>query len=448
MTQPTKTPTSSQIDPKEVHEVLSRYMLADGLPLVFDFAKSEGAWLFDARTGTKYLDLFSFFASQPLGFNHPRMKDEGFLKDLMQAAACKPTNSDIYTVQMASFVQTFAETCVPESHRSHLFFVEGGALAVENALKTAFDWKYRRNQEKGGPDEENLQILHFEKAFHGRTGYTLSLTNTSDPRKYQYFPRFDWPRVAVPAEVFPADDLDVRQKMTEEEDKVLADIRRHFDERPDLIAAILVETIQGEGGDNHFRPRFLEALRAIADERDALLIFDEVQCGMGLTGTWWAWQQLGVEPDIFCFGKKSQVCGIAANKRVDEIEENVFHVSSRINSTWGGNLVDMVRSEQYIRIIAEENLLENAAKIGNQVLTDLRNVAKGTGRISNVRGRGLMIAFDLADGRERDAVQKRLYDERQVIMLPCGDRSLRFRPVLDFSDADAQRAVKAIAAVL
>ena len=440
-------PGSSSVGPvrvkaEDVHAILSRHMLADGLPIVFDIDRSRGCHLFDSKSGESYLDLFSFFASQPIGFNHPRMSDPDFRARLMRAALSKPTNSDVYTSAMASFVDTFARTVIPESHRDRLFFVEGGALAVENALKAAFDWKYRKNQAKGGPTTENLEVLHFEKAFHGRSGYTLSLTNTADPRKFQYFPRFDWPRVEVPALTFPpseATDVD--------EARSLAQIRQAFAERKDRIATIMVETIQGEGGDNHLSRKFLESLRAIADEEEALLIFDEVQCGMGLTGTWWAWQGVGVEPDIFAFGKKAQVCGIASNARIAEVPHNVFEESSRINSTWGGNLTDMVRCEHYIRIIEEEKLLENVTRVGAQVVNDLEGLANETGKISNVRGRGLMIAFDLSDGAARDAVQKRLF-EGKVMMLPCGDVSLRFRPVLDMSSADAEKAVAAIRAAL
>ena len=168
---------------------------------------------------------------------------------------------------------------------------------------------------------------------------------------------------------------------------------------------------------------------------------------MGLTGTWWTWQSLGVEPDIFSFGKKSQVCGIAANKRMDEVERNVFVESSRINSTWGGNLVDMVRAEQYIRIIEEENLLDNVNSLGTKVVQDLSTFARESGKISNVRGRGLMIAFDLPSEADRDAAMKALF-EAKIIMLPCGDNSLRFRPVLDMSEADAEAAVSAIRSAL
>ncbi|MEZ6196962.1 MAG: L-lysine 6-transaminase [Planctomycetota bacterium] len=426
----------------EVHETLRRYMLADGLPIVLDPVASRGAWLVDKRTGKRYLDLFSFFASQPLGFNHPRLRDESFREKIDAVASVKVTNSDVYTQAMADFVQTFGDIAIPESHRHHLFFVEGGALAVENAMKAAFDWKYRKNEQKGLAATEDLQILHFKSAFHGRSGYTLSVTNTADPRKYQYFPKFDWPRVSTPGCTgCLACDGSKCQRTGSENDAVvaaeqrsLAEIEAAIASRGHHIAAILIETIQGEGGDNHFRPEFLRALREICDREDMLLIFDEVQTGMGLTGTWWAFQQLGVEPDVFSFGKKSQVCGIAANRRLDEVD-SVFKVSSRINSTWGGNLVDMVRAERVVQVIQEEGLLANVEEMGQRLLAGFRKIAADTGKISRVRGRGLMLAFDFADGATRDRFNKALF-EREVMMLACGATTMRTRPVLDI-DAEA-----------
>ncbi len=431
----------SPVTPDQVHEILGQHILADGFSVVFDFEKSRGAVFHDKKSGKDYLDLFSFFASQPIGFNHPGMSDPEFLQRLTRAASCKPTNSDIYTVEMASFVRTFADVCIPDTHSERLFFVEGGGLAVENAMKTAFDWKYQKNQAQGGPDTEDLEILHFKNAFHGRTGYTLSVTNTADPRKYQYFPKFDWPRMSAPAARFPQTAENVATIEAEETQSIAA-IEAMFAERKDRIAAVLIETIQGEGGDNHFRPEFMKELRRVCDDHEALLIFDEVQCGMGLSGTWWVWQQLDVEPDIFCFGKKSQVCGIAANKRVDEID-SVFKTSSRLNSTWGGNLCDMVRVERYIQIIEDEKLLENATKVGESVMSALADFAQETQKISNVRGRGLMIAFDLPTEDARDTLMASLY-ENDVIMLPCGDVSMRFRPVLDMDPAEGRLAVERI----
>ena len=177
--------------------MLARSILADGLDLVLDIDRSSGSYLVDARTGERYLDMFTFFASSALGMNHPALADdEDFRAELAQAAVNKPSNSDIYSVPMARFVDTFARV-LGDPALPHLFFVDGGALAVENALKVAFDWKSRHNEAHGIDPELGTKVLHLRGAFHGRSGYTLSLTNT-DPNKVARFPKFDWPRIDAP----------------------------------------------------------------------------------------------------------------------------------------------------------------------------------------------------------------------------------------------------------
>ena len=185
-----------KIRPEDVHKILSKYMLVDGFDLVMDLRKSKGCRIYDSRRDRWFLDFFSFFASSPLGCNHPALLEPDFLKKLAEVAVNKPTNPDVYTVEMAEFVDTFGRLAMPD-HFKHLFFIDGGALAVENALKTAFDWKIRKNI-AAGKGEKGEQVIHFQEAFHGRSGYTLSLTNTFDPRKTMYFPKFKWPRILNP----------------------------------------------------------------------------------------------------------------------------------------------------------------------------------------------------------------------------------------------------------
>ena len=417
----------------QVFPILKENVLVDGFHIVIDLQRSRGSVIVDALAGKEYLDCYGYFATLPVGHNHPKMEDEGFRRSLMSAALANPANSDIYSREYAGFVKTFRELAAPEEFR-YLFFIAGGALAVENAMKAAFDWKAQKNRARGiegGADK----ILHFVDAFHGRSGYTLSVTNT-DPVKIRDFPKFDWPRVSSPGLSFPV-DVDVAEAA---ERRTLDEIERAFDADPHGIAAILIEPIQCEGGDKHFRPEFFAALRRVADEREALLIYDEVQTGMGVTGTMWAYQQLGAMPDIVAFGKKTQVCGIMSTRRIDEVEKNVFHVSSRINSTWGGNLVDMVRCARYLQIIDEDGLVENAAEVGALLKRGLEKLQADSPQITNVRGLGLLLAFDLPDGKTRNELRQRCW-EMGLATLSCGPRSLRFRPPLVFTDAEAARTL-------
>ncbi len=434
----------SGVSPADVHDVLARHLLTDGFKLVLDTSASKGSWVVDARDGQQYLDMYTFFASAPLGCNHPGIvDDQEFMALLAEVSASKPANSDIYSTHLADFVATFARV-LGDPRLPHLFFVEGGALAVENALKAAFDWKSRHNEAHGRSPELGTRVLHLTRAFHGRSGYTMSLTNT-EPVKTDRYPKFDWPRIDVPAIRFPIDLDEVRAA----EDRALAQAQKAFARYSHDIAAFIAEPIQGEGGDNHMRAEFLQAMQELVHEHDALFILDEVQTGAGTTGTPWAYQQLGLSPDIVAFSKKVQLGGIMAGGRVDEVRDNVFTVSGRLNSTWGGGLTDMVRSRRILEIVEREGLIEAAGSKGEALLAALGNVAAThPALVSNVRGRGLLAAFDLPDSETRDVVLRRLRENEHVLTLGSGERSVRFRPALSVTLDELKQATAAVGRVL
>lgn len=421
-----------------VHDILNKHILADGFPLVMDMEKSHGSYLV-AENGDSYLDLFSMFASVAIGYNHPYLLQQQNI--LGKMAINKPALSDIYPKAFADFMQTFEEIAMP-AELQYAYFVSGGTLAVENALKAAFDWKTRKNFEQG-IQQEASQVIHFKEAFHGRSGYTLSLTNTSDPRKYMYFPKFNWPRISNPKVQFPLTEERLNELIVQE-NKALQEIETAFAENPHQIACLIIEPIQAEGGDNHFRKEFLQQLRLVCDKHDILLIFDEVQTGIGLTGSMWAFQKIGVIPDIIAFGKKTQVCGILANKeKMDQVPQNVFRESSRINSTFGGNLIDMVRFKFILEVIKSENLVEKANYTGDYLKAQLHELAKKHPTITNIRGMGLFIAFDLINGNQRDVFVQEAY-KNKLLLLGCGDRSIRFRPHLTVTMEELQEALQKI----
>ena len=420
---------TSAVTPQQVLPTLSRHMLVDGFDIVIDFQQSKGSYIVDAKDGKRYLDFFTFVASSPIGLNHPKMTTPEFLEKLAYVSVNKPSNSDIYTAEQAAFLVTLERVALPD-YLPHVFFVEGGSVGVENALKAAFDWKIRKNLAKGYKEERGRQIIHFRQCFHGRTGYTLSLTNT-DPVKTDLYPKFSWPRVHNPAVRFPLNAGNLAQVQRDEELSI-QQIKEAFRTNKDDIAAIIIEPIQGEGGDNHFRLEFFQALRQLTDENDAMLIFDEVQTGVGMTGKMWAHNHF-VKPDMLCFGKKMQVCGFMCGKRIEEVQENVFSLASRINSTWGGNLVDMVRAQRYLEIIEEEQLVENARVMGEHLVQGIEALAREfPSHVSNARGRGLFAAFDIATPELRTKVRTKCLD-KGLIVLPSGERSIRFRPPLNVS---------------
>ena len=425
---------STLVYENKVKETLGKHILADGFDFVMDFEKSHGSYIADRLTGKEYLDMFSMFASASVGYNHPYILEKADW--LGKMAIYKPTLSDVYLQEYADFMEVFSRVAIPKE-LPYCFFVEGGALAVENALKTAFDWKTRKNWQKY-IDKEAGMVIHFKQSFHGRSGYTLSLTNTSDPRKHQYFPKFDWPRITNPKLNFPITEENLEETIKQEQ-LALLHIQEAILANPDEVACVIIEPIQAEGGDNHFRNEFFTELRKICDENEILLILDEVQTGIGMTGKMWAFQHLDIIPDVITFGKKTQVCGILANKeKLDEVEHHVFVESSRINSTFGGNFIDMLRFQLVLEIIENENLIENSRTVGEFLLNGLKQLAqKYPDHISAARGKGLMCAFDLKDGASRDWLRKALYDEG-VIVLTCGDQSLRFRPHLNVTKEEIQ----------
>ena len=432
------------ISPSEVHSVLSSHMLADGFAIVFDLEKSHGTYVYDSRTNRTLLDYFTFFASGAIGMNHPKLREPSFIEKLGKVAVNKTSNSDAYTVEMAEFVETFARTAQP-SYLPYAFFIDGGTLGNENALKTAFDWKVQKNFTKGYSREIGMQVIHFRNAFHGRSGYTLSLTNT-DPVKIKYFPKFSWPRIHNPILSFPL-TVEHLEKAQKEEALAIRQIKQAIVDNPDDIAALIIEPIQAEGGDCFFRKEFFVELRTICSENDIMFIFDEVQTGVGMTGKMWA-HEYYVEPDMMSFGKKMQVCGFVCSRRVDEVPENVFQVPSRINSTFGGNLVDMVRATRMLEIIQEENLVENARIVGTYLLENLLKLEKDfPSLISNSRGLGLFCALDLDSKEQRELLKTKAY-EKGLILIGCGERTIRFRPPLNISTREVDEGVAIIRSCL
>jgi L-lysine 6-transaminase len=421
-------------------DLLRLHVAGDFADIVVDLDASSGCQLVDQTTGTSYLDMTTYFSSAPLGHNHPALSDPAFAGELLRAARAKPSNPDFPTMAQAEFTRVFLRV-LGDPELPLLFFIDGGALAVENALKIAFDWKTKRNAEHGLA-VRGSRVLHFEHAFHGRSGYTLSLTNT-DPAKTRDYPVFDWPRLPAPAVHDP--DLHARPGLLPEEhaalDTARAAIRRHGAE----IACCVFEPIQGEGGDRHFRPRFLSALQRLCQEHDILTVVDEVQTGCGTAGSAWAYQALGLEPDLVAFGKKTQVCGVMGGRRVLAVRENAFRESSRISSTWGGSLVDMVRAQRMLETIEREDLFGNSARQGRHLLQELRALVGDFPRLlGEPRGRGLMCAVNVVDTASRDLLLTVARTRQRALFLPCGATGIRFRPPLSVQQDDLDAAVTAL----
>ena len=406
--------------------IVTKHMISDHYDLVYDIEKSTGNHLHDSLHNRDLLDLISFFASNPLGYNHPKLNDPEFEKILLKVAKTNPTNGDFLTKEYADFLETFYNIAMPPEFK-YVFFISGGTLGVENAIKAAFDWKTRKLLDKNiFLPPEQLEIVHFKNAFHGRSGYTMSVLK-DDPHKYKFFPRFNW------TELEYTNTRDV------------AVIEEYIQKNKNKIAAIIVEPIQAAGGDIHFDKEFFYLLRGVTLQNDVMLILDEVQTGAGITGKFWAYQNFGIVPDMVCFGKKIQVCGFMSTGRIDEVKNNVFKESGRIESTWSGNLTDMVRSKRYLEVIKEEGLVNNANKIGQFLLSELRKLHIAfPSKIDKVRGLGLMCAFDLETKQIRDTFIKDALNTQNLLLFGCGEKSIRLRPSLTFTDTNVKELISGL----
>lgn len=430
-----------KITPSHVHGTLRRHVLLAGGELVPDLAKSRDSYIVDARDGSRYLDFHGLFGSIPLGFNHPRLNEGAFINKLGRMAVHKPSSAELATIEMAEFVDAFSRVGIPET-LPHLFVIEGESLAVESALKTAFDWKVRKNLAKGLPESTGNRVVHFRHAHHGCSGYTLSLTNTAAPLQTQYYPVFDWPRVASPFARFPLEGANLRDT-EDREIQAVADLRSILRERRDEIAAVIIEPIQCEGGDNHFRSEFFRELRRACDEFEALLILDETRTGVGITGKFWCHEHHEVTPDVVIFGSHLPVPGILVGPRIEEVEGHVFSEPARLRSAWGGHLVDMARAARILEIVEADKLVENAAEQGEGLLSGLKRIAEKEERITNLRGRGLLVAFDLPTGDARDTFLAKAKAEG-LLALSAGHRTVRFRPALSVSKKEIEHGLDVI----
>ncbi|TWF92648.1 L-lysine 6-transaminase [Saccharopolyspora dendranthemae] len=418
---------------------LKAQVTGDLMDIVVDLDAGSGCRLRDVRDGTEYLDLTMFFSSAPLGHGHPGLRTPEFEAELVRVGRVKPSNPDFATEEQARFAETF-QRVVGIAELPLLFFIDGGTLAVENALKVAFDWKTKVNARRGVA-VRGSRVMHLEKAFHGRSGYTLSLTNT-DPSKIRDYPMFDWPRIPSPA-IEPGERWDSDALLPEEVHALSAAeaaLRRYGAE----IACFVYEPVQGEGGDRHLRPQFLQAVQRMCVEHDVLTVADEVQTG-ALTGQAWAHQALGLEPDLVAFGKRLQVCGVMGGRRVLDVADNAFREPSRISSTWGGSLTDMVRATRILEVIEAEGLFPHSRAMGELLLAELRDLAaEFPALIHSPRGRGLMCAISFHDPAHRARALEIARDQHRTLFLPSGPDSLRARPPLSARPEEILDAVSAL----
>ncbi len=338
---------------QDVIALFNKYVMANYTRLPLVAVRGEGPYVWDAD-GKRYLDLFSGWAVTGVGHCHPRLA-EAIAK---QAAQLIFMPNTWYTEPQGRLAEWIATT----SFGGKCFFCNSGAEANEGAIKLA----------RLATAKEKYKIISFENSFHGRT--FAAITATAQPKYQQGFaplvPGFSYA---------PLNDLEAVEKSVDGE-----------------TAAILVEPIQGEGGVNVAEPEFLRALRDLCDQRGMVLIFDEVQTGVGRCGTWWGYQVPGVEPDIMTMAKQlgggTAIGALAAKPEVAEHLKPGTHAS-----TFGGNPLAAAAGCAVFEIIRDENLLENAQKMGAYLKQRMLELKQDVPLIAEVRGAGLMIGVELTE---------------------------------------------------
>ncbi|KIN05867.1 hypothetical protein OIDMADRAFT_189481 [Oidiodendron maius Zn] len=409
------------------------------LNMLANYQKSVGNYIADLD-GNVLLDVYAQIASIPVGYNNAALRAAAQSEEMVTALINRPALGNFPSHDWAGILETGILKVAPKG-LNQVFTAMAGSDANETAYKAAF--MYRRQQERGGPDVEysaedlatsmtnhapgspNLSIMSFKSAFHGRLFGSLSTTRSKPIHKID-IPAFDWPQATFPALKYPLEDHVEENAKIEAE--ALADVERILTTYHNPPAAVVVEPIQSEGGDNHASPAFFRGLRALTKKHNVLLIVDEVQTGVGATGKFWAHEYWNLEtpPDMVTFSKKAQTAGYYYGNPA--LRPNKPY---RQFNTWMGDPARAILFRAIINEVERLDLVANAAAVGDYLFTNLESLAKKyPGEFQNLRGKGqgTFIAFD---NPHRDEFLKKA-KAVGINIGGCGESAVRLRPMLIF----------------
>ncbi len=423
---------------------------------VVDDAASQGCSLVDVD-GNVFLDMFASFALGALGYNHPAL-----LKVAQSAAfaraAVNPTSTPFLTTASWFEFMHAMETRYAPRGMSKMFCVDAGGEGVEAALKAAFIVHGERRRVQSGGAADPLQlgdaakaaimenagtdavIVSFAGAFHGRGLGPMSATHSKLMHKAD-LPAFPWPMVTFPANRFPLEEHAEENALAEA--RSLAELAAVLEAYAGRVAAVVVEPVQSEGGDRHASASFFRSVQRLAHEAGAAFMLDEVQTGVAISGTMWLHEQfdLPAPPDLVTFGKKMQLGGFFASPDYD------IHRFGRMYQTRNGDRARAMLALETLRTIDAENLLHNVRETGAIFLAGLQAIARSyPSLITEPRGRGFLLAFDLPTPAARDDFLTRSL-KRGVFASYTGTRSVRIRPHLITGVPEVEEALAAFDAV-
>jgi len=386
---------------QETIELFDKYVIGNYKRLPRVITKGEGCYCFDAD-GNKILDMFPGWAVSAIGHCHPKVV-EALRK---QAGELLHIDNTFYSEPQGKLAKLLSE----RAFGGKCFFCNSGAEANEAALKLA---RLHTPQEK-------YKFITVEGSFHGRTLATVAAT--AQPKHHEGL------LPLMPGFVYvPFNDIAALESAFSDE-----------------VAAVMVEPIQGEGGINLATKEYLQAIHRLCDENGAIMIFDEVQTGVGRTGKWFAYQHFDVEPDIMTMAK-ALGGGVAIGAMMANEKVAASLVPGKHASTFGGNALVCAAAVAVIEAIEEENLLENAARLGQYTMDKLRQLKEKHPIIDHIRGVGLMIGIQLTSSGA-DIVAKCL--ERGLRINCTCDSVLRFMPPMIATRSQIDQAIDIFDGVL
>lgn len=403
----------------------SGYVIMYPYPFVIDLKNSKGMWI-KTVDGDSLFDWAGYYGSRLIGHNHPKMFEPEYIDRLIYAANNKMANPDFLTPECVAYYRKLYElapTCMKNSNLE-IYAVNSGAEAVENLIKYFINLYDTQRMEQNKPIGIK-RVIYFEQAFHGRTIFTLNITQLSHvPMITKDFEHMVLGNLIVP---FPAIDMaKTEEENLDEINRCLKILREQIEEAPEEIVGIIVEPIQGAGGHRMTYPYFFRELSKIAHEYNINLGFDEVQTAGGQTGTFFM-------ADSFDLPYPPQ--GIASGKKLANGVIYMLHPMKDIgilDSTWGGNLADMVRFCQEMKVVEEEKLIEQIPEKEKILVDGLKDLAENhKTKIYNIRGKGLYQGFSLRNPQNLNKLVDYALEMENMILLEAGVDTIRFRSALD-----------------
>ena len=423
---------------------MQRYVVYHPWPFAVDLAQCSGMSLATVD-GQTIFDWAGYYGSKLIGHNHPRLQEPEYLRSLTLAANNKVANPDFLTPECLAYYRLLHRLC-PASMRNsesrEVYAVNSGAEAVENMLKYLLSWHNAKRQRGGHSRSSTRRFLYFDQAFHGRTVYALQVTQTLDPVATQDFHGLAASgNIKVP---FPAIDNDAPEAENDARTRQsLTLIESILSQMGEEIVGIIVEPIQGAGGQRTAQPAWFRGLSALCHKYDVGFGVDEVQTSAGPTGTLFAIDQfdLPYPPHAVAVGKKFAVGALFMREPLADI--------GVLDSTWGGSLADMVRFCREWQVVEDEKLVEAAASGGEQLASGLRGLqARFPDSIRNIRGMGLYQGFTLRQPGARAALAETALQEHDLLLLGAGADSIRTRPNLSVTPAEIDRFLELLGVCL